>query len=72
MLPTQSIFHRAEQTEVTSRQIRTIRWGWYDSLAKIYNVLHGLQTGMGLGVIVLKEKGLTLEIQVFYLVSVAM
>ena len=29
----------------------------YHSLAKLDNVLHGLQTGMGPGVIVLQEKG---------------
>jgi len=32
-------------------------WVWYDSPAKIDNVLHGLQTGMGPGVIALQEKG---------------
>jgi len=53
----QSIFHRPEQMEVRRRQIRTIQWVWYDSPAKIENVLHGLQTGMGSGVIVLQEKG---------------
>ena len=51
------IFHRPEQMEVRRRQIRTIRWMWYDSPAKIDNVLHGLQTGMGPGVILLQEKG---------------
>ena len=56
ILPTQSIFHRPEQMEARRCQIRTIRWVWYDSPAKIDNVLHGLQTGMGPGVIVLKEK----------------
>ena len=60
MLPTQSIFHRAEQMEVRRHQIRILRWEWYDSPAMIDNVLHGLQTGMGPGVIVLKEKGLLL------------
>jgi hypothetical protein len=30
---------------------------WYDSPAKTDNVLHGLQTGMGPGVIVLQDKG---------------
>jgi len=57
MLPMQSIFHRPEQMEVRRHQIRTIRWVWYDSPAKIDNVLHSLQTGMGPGVIVLQEKG---------------
>jgi len=57
MLPTQSIFHRSEQMEDRRRQIWTIRWVWYDSPAKIDSVLHGLQTGMGPGVIVLQEKG---------------
>jgi len=57
MLPTQSIFHRPEQMEVRMRQIRTIRWVWYDSPAKTDNVLHGLHTGMGPGVIVLQQKG---------------
>jgi len=57
MLPTQPIFHRPEQMEVRKRQIRTIRWVWYKSPAKTDNVLDGLQTGMGPGVIVLKEKG---------------
>ena len=47
MLPTQSVFHRSEQMEVRRHQIRTVRWAWNDSPAKIYNVLHGLQTGMG-------------------------
>jgi len=56
MLPTHSIFYRPEQMEVRRRQIRTIRWVWYDSPAKIENVLHGLQIGMGPGVIVLQEK----------------
>jgi hypothetical protein len=49
---------------------------WYDSPTKIDNVFHGLQTGMGPGVIVFQEKvffcGLTLEIRAFSLVSVAM
>ena len=56
-LPTQFIFHRHEQMEVRRRQIRTIRWVWYDSPAKFDNVLHGLETGMGPGVIVLQGKG---------------
>ena len=43
--------------EAKRRQIRTIWWVWYDSPAKIDNVLHGLQTGTGPGVIVLQEKG---------------
>ena len=51
MLPLQSIFHRPEKMEVRRHQIRTIRWVWYDSLAIIDNVLNGLQTGMGPGVI---------------------
>ena len=46
MLPTQSIFLRPEQMEVRRRQIRTIRWVWWDSPAKIDNVLYGLQTCM--------------------------
>jgi len=57
MLPTQSIFHRPEQMEVRRRQIRTVWWVWYDSPAKIDNVLYSLQTGTGPGVIVLQEKG---------------
>jgi len=57
MLPTQSIFHRPEQMEVRRRQIRTMRWVWYDSPTKIDNVIHGLQTDMGPGIIVLQEKG---------------
>ena len=57
VLPTQTMFHRPEQMEFRRRQIRTIRWVWYDSLAKIDNVLYGLQNGMGPGVIVLQEKG---------------
>jgi hypothetical protein len=57
MLPMQSIFHRPKQVEVSRRHIRTVRWVWYDSPVKIENVLHGLQTGMGPGVIVLQEKG---------------
>jgi hypothetical protein len=48
--------------EVIRRQIRTIWWVWYDSPAKIENVLHGLQTGMGLGIIVLQEKGCLLPL----------
>jgi len=51
-----SIFHRPKQMEVRTRQIRTIRWVWYDSLVKIDNVFHGLESGMGPGVIVLQEK----------------
>jgi len=51
MLPTQSIFHRPKKMEVRRHQIRTIQWVWYDSSAIIDNVLHGLQTGMGPGVI---------------------
>ena len=43
--------------EVRKRQIRTVRWVWYDSPAKIDNMLRGLQTGVGSGVIVLEEKG---------------
>jgi len=50
MLPTQSVFHLPEQMEVRRRQIRTIRWVWYDSPG-------GLQTGVEPGVIVLQEKG---------------
>ena len=50
------IFHRPEQMEVRMRQIWTVRWMWYDSPAKT-DVLHGLQTGMGPGVILLQEKG---------------
>jgi len=57
MLPTQSIFHLPEQMEVRRRQIQTIQWVQYDSPAKIDNVLHGLQTGMGPGIIALQEKG---------------
>jgi len=55
MLPTQSIFHRPEQMEVRGREIRTIRWMWYNSPAKLDNVLYGLQTCMGPGVIMLQE-----------------
>jgi len=43
--------------KVRRRQIPTIWWVWYDSPAKIDNVFHGLQTGMGPGVIVLQGKG---------------
>jgi len=43
--------------EVRRRQIRTVWWVWYDSPAKIDNVLYSLQTGTGPGVIVLQEKG---------------
>jgi len=43
--------------EVRRRQIRTIKWVWYESPAKTDSVLDGLQTGMGPGVIMLKEKG---------------
>ena len=57
MLPTQSVFHRPEQMEVRRRQIRTIRWVWYDSPAKIENVFHDLQIGMGPGVILSQGKG---------------
>jgi hypothetical protein len=57
MLPTQSIYHQPEQVEARRRQIRTIRWVWYDSPAKIDNVLHVIQTGIGPGIIVLQEKG---------------
>jgi len=57
ILSTQSIFHRPKQMEVRRGQIRTIRWVWYNSPPKIGNVLHGLQTGMGPGVVVLQEKG---------------
>ena len=57
MLPMQSIFHWPEQMEVRTDQIQTKWWVWYDSPAKNDNVLHGLQTGMGPGVIVLQEKG---------------
>jgi len=56
MLPTQSIFHQPEQMEVIRCQIWTIQWVWYDSLAKIDNVLHDLQTGIGPGIITLQEK----------------
>ena len=55
MLTTQSIFHQPEQMEVRRRQIRSIRWVWHDSPAKIDNVLHGFQTGMGPGIIVLSS-----------------
>jgi hypothetical protein len=61
MLPMQSNLHRSKQMEIRSRQIRTIRWVWYDSPAKIDNVFHGLQTGTGPGVIMFFS-GLTLEI----------
>jgi len=43
--------------EVRRGQIRTVRWVCYGSPPKIDNVLHGLQTGIGPGVIVLQEKG---------------
>jgi len=43
--------------QVRRGQIRTIRWVWYDSLPKIGNVLHWLQTGKGPGVVMLQEKG---------------
>ena len=33
---------------------------WYDSPAKIDSVLHGLQTGMGPGIIMLQQKGFIL------------
>ena len=78
MLPTQSILHRPEQMKVRRRQIRTIRWVWYDIPVKIDNVLHGLQTGWGLALSCCKRKvvffffGLTLVIRAFSLVSVAM
>ena len=54
ILSTQSIFHRPEQMEVRRCQIQTMQ---FDSPAKIDNMLHGLQTGMGPGVILLQEKG---------------
>ena len=57
LLPMQSIFHRPKQMEIRMRQIRPIQWVWYTSPAKIDNVLHGLQIGVGPGVIVLQEKG---------------
>jgi hypothetical protein len=57
MLSTQSIFHHPEQMEVRRGQIQTIQWVWQDSPPKIGNVLHGLQTGMGPGVVMLQEKG---------------
>jgi len=57
MLPMQSSFHRPEQIKVRRRQIRTICWVWHDSPAKIDSVLHGLQTGMGPGIIMLQQKG---------------
>jgi hypothetical protein len=60
MLPAQSIFHWPEKMEVRRHQIWTIWWVWYDSPAKIDNVLYGLQTGMGPGIIVLQEKGFLL------------
>lgn len=37
--------------------IWTVWWVWQDSSAKTGNVLHGIQTGLGLGVIMLQEKG---------------
>jgi hypothetical protein len=46
--------------EVRRRQIQTIWWVWYDSPAKIDSVLHGLQTGVGPGVIMLQEEGCVL------------
>jgi hypothetical protein len=54
-MSTHSIFHRPEQMGVRRRQIRTVRWVWYDSPANIDSVLHSLQTGLGAGVIVLQE-----------------
>ena len=56
-LPTQSIFYRPEQMEVRRCQIQSIWWVRYNSPAKLDNVLHSLQTGMGPGVIALQEKG---------------
>jgi len=56
-MSTQSIFQRPEQMEVRRGQIQTVLWVCYDSPAKIDDVLHGLQTGMGPGVIMLQEKG---------------
>ena len=52
--------------ELRRLHIRTAQLVWYDSPAKIGNVLHGLQTAMGPGVIMLQDKvffsGLTLEV----------
>jgi hypothetical protein len=60
--------------EVRKRQIRTIRWMECDSPAKIDNVPHRLQTGMGLALSCCKRKivsfcGLTLDIRAFNLAS---
>ena len=68
----QSIFDWPEQMEIRRHQNQTM-----DSPTKIGNALHGLQTGMGPGVIVLRENvcffsGLTLEVGAFSLVSIAM
>jgi hypothetical protein len=38
-------------------QIQIIQWIWWDSPAKLGNMLHGLQAGMRPGVIVLQENG---------------
>jgi hypothetical protein len=43
--------------EVRRRQVRTIQWVGWESPAKICNVLHGLQTGLRPGIIMLQEKG---------------
>jgi len=55
-MSTQSIFC-PEEMDVRSHQIWTVEWMVWDSAAKIGNVLHGLQTGMGPGVTVMREKG---------------
>jgi len=43
--------------EERRRQNRIILWVLYESPAKIGNVLHDLQTGIGPGVILLQEEG---------------
>jgi hypothetical protein len=56
----QCSFYRPEEMEVRRRQIRTIRWVWYDSPAKIDNVLHGLRTGMEPGRSICRSSNLLL------------
>ena len=68
ILPMQPIFHGPKQMKVRRCQIWTTWWLWWNSSAKIVNMLYSLQTGMGLAFSCCKREvvffsGLTLKVQ---------
>ena len=51
----QSHLHWPKQMEIRRHQILIIQWMWLDRPVKTGNMLNGLQTGTGPGIIVLQE-----------------